>query len=131
MVMCITPLVVSWAMAPYERFDAWKAAHAFALRVYQATNKWPKEERYGLTSQTRRAAHSVAANIVEGQARLGRKEFRRFLDIAWGSLAEVGYTLRLARDLKILAEKEFEELEELRSVVGKPLYGLLKSMGTN
>lgn len=117
-------------MIPYERFDAWKAAHAFTMAVYGQTKSWPPEERYGLTSQIRRAAYSVAANIVEGQARLGRKEFRRFLDISWGSLAEVGYALRLAKDLGILAPDRFEELERLRAAVGKPLFGLLKSMGS-
>jgi four helix bundle protein len=116
-------------MVPYERFDAWKAAHEFTLAVYRESNGWPRDERFGLTSQARRAAHSVSANIVEGQARRGRKEFRRFLDIAWGSLAEAGYTIRLARDLGIVAEPVFLELERLRSEVGKPLYGLLRSMG--
>ena len=70
-------------------------------------------------------------NIVEARARLGKKEFRRFLGIAWGSLAEVGYTLRLARDLGILSSDGYEELEAVRSAAGKPLYGLLRSMGTS
>lgn len=117
-------------MASYERFEAWKAAHAFTLKVYQATRSWPNEERYGRTSQTRRAAHSVAANIIEGQARLGRREFRRLLDIAWESLAVAGYTLRLARDLGILDVATYNELETLRAAVGRPLFGLLRSMGS-
>ena len=117
-------------MHPYERFDAWKAAHALALAVYQRTKSWPTDERYGLTAQVRRAAFSVPANIVEGRARLGRKEFRRFLDIAWGSLAEVGYTLRLARDLGILPPADYDDLEAVRAEAGKPLYGLLRSMGS-
>lgn len=116
-------------MHPYEKFEAWKAAHALALAVYQCTKRWPAEERYGLTAQVRRAAVSVPLNIVEGRARFGRKEFRRFLDIAWGSLAEVGYTLRLARDLGILPPAEYDTLEASRATVGKPLYGLLRSMG--
>lgn len=115
-------------MAPYERFDAWKAAHQLVLAVYGATKSWPIEERYGLTSQVRRAAHSVASNIVEGQARRGPKEFRRFLDMAWGSLAEVGYTLRLARDLELLTAEKHAELSSLHEAAGRPLYGLLKSM---
>jgi|SRR5437868_8465619 len=118
-------------MHPYEKFEAWKSAHGLALAIYQRTKNWPAEERYGLTSQIRRAAFSVPANIVEGRARLGRKEFRQFLDIAWGSLAEVGYTLRFTRDLGILDLKDYEELERLRSEVGRPLFGLLRSMGSS
>ena len=120
---------LSWRMIPYERFDAWKAAHAFTLAIYRHTKGWPADERYGLTAQVRRAAHSVSANIVEGQARRGKKEFRRFLDIAWGSLAEVGYSVRLAKDLEILDQRQFDELETLRAAVGRPLFGLIRSMG--
>jgi four helix bundle protein len=116
-------------MHPYERFDAWKAAHAFALAAYRQTKTWPDAERYGLVSQVRRAAFSVPANIVEGRARLGRKEFRRFLDIAWGSLSEVGYALHFAHDVGILSTGDYEELERLRSDAAKPLLGLLRSMG--
>jgi len=116
-------------MLPYERFDAWKKAHALALAIYQRTASWPKEERFGLTAQIRRSAFSVPANLVEGQARRGRKEFRRFLDIAWGSLAEVGYTLRYARDLGYLTEEAYAQLQALRDEAGPPLFGLLRSMG--
>lgn len=80
-------------MLPYERFDAWKTAHTLALAIHRQTADWPKEERFALTAQIRRAAFSIPANVVEGQARRGPREFRRFLDIAWSSLPEVGYTL--------------------------------------
>ena len=116
-------------MLPYERFDAWKASHALALAIHQQTRNWPKEERFGLTAQVRRSAFSVPANIVEGQARRGPKEFRRFLDIAWGSLAEVGYTLRYARDLGYLTEADYRHLQALRNEAGPPLFRLLRSMG--
>jgi four helix bundle protein len=115
-------------MQPHEKLDAWKAAHSLALAVYQQTESWPADERYGLTSQVRRAAFSVAANIVEGRAKLGRREFRRFLDISWGSLAEVGYTMQLAHDLGILTQSDYDRLEALRAATGRPLYGLLRSM---
>ena len=86
-------------MRPYDELDAWKASHALALAIYNATKNWPRDERYGLTAQIRKAGFSIPTNIVEGRAKLGRREFRRFLDISWGSLAEVEYTLRLAKDL--------------------------------
>lgn len=116
-------------MHPYERFEAWRRAHALALAVHGATKEWPPDERYGLTSQIRRAAFSVPANIVEGRARRGSKEFRRFLDISWASLAEVGYTLRYAHDLGYLSAESYARLEELRAATGRPLYALLRAMG--
>jgi len=102
-------------MAPYERFAAWRECHALALEVYRATRVFPKDELYGLTSQARRAAFSAAANIVEGSAKLGSAEFRRFLDISLGSLTELGYTLRISRELGILAEESWGKLNDLQS----------------
>ncbi|MGH7704042.1 MAG: four helix bundle protein, partial [Gemmatimonadales bacterium] len=93
-------------MQPYERFEAWRRCHELALAVYRATQSWPKQELYGLTSQARRAAFSVSANFVEGSAKWGAREFRRYLDISLGSLSELGYTLRFARDLGMLTNEE-------------------------
>ena len=76
-------------VAPYERFEAWNQAHQLALAVYRVTQSFPRHELYGLTSQARRAAFSVAANIAEGSAKRGGREFARFLDIALGSLSAV------------------------------------------
>ena len=90
-------------MERWERFDAWGACHALALEVYRVTEGFPDDEKYGLVSQGRRAAFSAAANIVEGSARRGSREFRRFLDISLGSLAEVAYVIRLASDLGIIS----------------------------
>ncbi|TFG53093.1 MAG: four helix bundle protein [Gemmatimonadales bacterium] len=63
-------------MWPYQRFDAWKVAHDLTLDVYHVTKRWPAEERFGLTAQVRRAAHSIGANIAEGSAKRGSREFR-------------------------------------------------------
>jgi four helix bundle protein len=81
-------------MMPYEKYDAWKASHELALAIYRSTEAWPVAERYGLTAQTRRAALSVPTNIAEGSAKLGPREFRRYLDISLGSLSEISYLLR-------------------------------------
>ena len=97
---------------PYERLHAWRECHELALGVYHATQSFPSAERYGLTSQIRRAAFSGAVNIVEGSARKGRKEFRRFLDIALSSLTEVGYSLRFAKEVGLLDERVWQELNE-------------------
>jgi four helix bundle protein len=93
-------------MAIYERLKAWELCHQLCLAVYNTTNSWPTAERYGLVSQARRAVHSAAANIAEGCAKRGPREFRRYLDISLGSLSELSYTLLLARDLKILTQEQ-------------------------
>src|SRR2546425_12305135 len=89
-------------MLAHERLQAWKLCHELVLAVYAATSSFPKYELYGLTSQARRSAFSAAVNIVEGAAKRGPREFRRFLDISIGSLAELAYVLQLVRDLKLL-----------------------------
>jgi four helix bundle protein len=99
---------------PYEKFDAWRAAHALALEIYGATEKWPKQELFGLTSQTRRAALSVPANIAEGAGKRGSVEFGRYLDIALGSSSELSYLLRFSKDRGLLRNPEWETLEALR-----------------
>jgi len=102
-------------MAPYERFAAWRECHALALKVYRATRGFPKDELYGLTSQARRAAFSAAANIVEGSAKRGSMEFRRFLDVSLGSLTELGYTLQVSKELGFLTEEYWAELDDLQN----------------
>src|SRR5690606_9453235 len=89
-------------MTPFERLDAWHRCHELTLAVYAATADWPRSELYGLVAQIRRAAVSAEANIAEGSAKRGRREFRRFLDISLGSLAEIACLLRIAVDLGYL-----------------------------
>jgi four helix bundle protein len=86
----------------HEQLKAWTACHELALAVYEATKSWPSSELYTLTSQARRAAYSAAANIAEGSAKKGSREFRRYLDTSLGSLAELSYVFVLARDLGYL-----------------------------
>jgi len=115
-------------MNSYERLDAWQAAHRFVLLVYRTTRGFPSEERFGLSSQLRRAAFAVAANIVEGSAKKGPREFRRFLDIAVGSVAEIRYALRLVKDLELITAEQFNDLESERDKVGRLTWGLYTSM---
>jgi four helix bundle protein len=100
---------------PYERFLAWQVAHELALELFRVTDRWPREERFGVTIQLRRAALSVPTNIAEGAAKRGAREFRRFLDIALGSLAEVSYLLRFSRDYGLLNRESWATLEALRT----------------
>jgi four helix bundle protein len=96
--------------------------------VYRATGKFPKEEVYGLTSQMRRAAVSIASNIAEGQARHGRGELLQFLGYARGSLAELGTQVTLAARLGLFAPSIELSLCELVAEVGRLLNGLRNSL---
>ena len=78
-------------MQDFRKITVWQKSHALALQVYAATAKFPDTERFGLTSQMRRAALSIPANIVEGRHRGGDREFSRFLKVALGSAAELEY----------------------------------------
>ena len=97
-------------MAPHKRFIAWHECHKLVIAVYKATDQFPKHELYGLTSQARRAAFSSAANIVEGAAKKGRNEFRRYLDISLGSLSELEYALEVGAELGYLKPDVFNAL---------------------
>jgi four helix bundle protein len=113
---------------PYERLDAWRLAHELALEIYRVTDDFPRVELYGLTSQTRRAALSVPTNIAEGSAKRGPREFRRFLDISLGSLAELAYLLRFARDRGVLDPSDAERLDVLRERVGIVTWRLYRAI---
>lgn len=112
----------------FKKLTAWQKAYNFALIIYKYSQKFPSSELYGLTSQIRRAAISISANIAEGSERQYKKEFVQFLSIARGSLAEVETYLILSKDLGYLNEKGFSELEEQRKEVGRLLRGLYKSL---
>lgn len=111
----------------YQKLIAWEKSDLLAKEIYITTAIFPKHELYGLTSQLRRAALSVVLNIIEGHARQNRNEFRQFLRIAYGSLAEVEYLLSFAKEQKYLTEMDYKNLEVLRLDCGRILWKLLKS----
>ena len=98
-------------MEDFKDLRVWAKAHELTLSVYQETRCFPKEELYGLTSQMRRSAASVGANIAEGCDRRSDGEMRRFLQIARGLANESEYHLLLAKDLHLLQAAEFSDLE--------------------
>jgi four helix bundle protein len=118
--------VVGFGMIAHERFEAWRWAHRLALEVYDATDRWPRSEKYGLASQARRAALSIPTNIAEGAARHGRREFARFLSISLGSLAELSYLLLFSRERGMCDQAQWRALESLRDQTGKLVYGLYR-----
>jgi four helix bundle protein len=117
-------------MHPYRQLLAWQACHALNLAIIEMTARWPSSERFELSSQLRRAAWSAAANIVEGSARRGPREFRRFLDISLGSLAELEYGLELARDRALLTDERYEVIESIRSKASRVTWGLYNRIRT-
>lgn len=112
-------------MKDFKDFKVWVKAHEVALAIYQSTRGFPREEVYGLTSQMRRAAISIAANIAEGCGRRSDAELHRFLQIARGSASELEYHLILARDLRFMTDIEFRRLET-RVVVQRMLTSLVQ-----
>jgi four helix bundle protein len=115
-------------MARFERLEAWKACHRLTIAVYHSVKLLPEYERYGLSQQMRRAAVSVCANIAEGSAKRGRAEFRRFLDMANGSMTELRCLLLLARDLQMLPEDTWKAVEDVRRPAGYLLWRLYRSL---
>ena len=98
--------------------------------VYQATRGFPKDEQFGLTPQIRRAAVSVPANIAEGHARKGPREYRNFLSVSIGSLAELETHLEIAVRLGYTSEERAGELRARMAEVGRMLHGLLRSLAS-
>ena len=115
-------------MQRFTDLKVWQRGHSLVLAVYRMTVGFPQNERYGLTSQLRRAALSVPTNIAEGSKRLTGQEYCRFLNIAEASLAETEYLLMVSRDLgyitPIMATKSFAEISEL----SRMLHGLRKKV---
>ena len=115
-------------MSRHRHLLAWQRSHALVLAVYRCSASWPSNERFGLVAQARRAAVSVAANIAEGAARDGPREFHRFLQVSLGSLAELEYQLQLAGELGYIGAPELEELSRLQAEAARLLILLTRSM---
>ncbi len=111
-------------MRPHEKLDVWNKAMDFVVAIYKATERFPKEEKFGLTSQLRRAAVSVPANIAEGAARHYDKEFVRFLSNAQGSASEVETELTIAHRLGFLERDSYLHLRSSIDEIGRMITGL-------
>lgn len=114
----------------FQNLIVWKKAHEFVLMTYKLTKAFPDDEKYGLTSQFRRAAVSIAANIVEGYKKKGQKDKLRFYNISQGSIEECKYFLILAEDLEYCSNLKKEnvlivEVSKLLSSYCKSIYNSL------
>ena len=110
----------------YRDLVVWRHAIELVTEIYRRTASFPDEERFGLTSQLRRAA--VPSNIAEGQGRLSKGEFRQFLGQARGSLLEIETQITIGRNLGYMREREAEDLFKRTSEVGRMLNGLVQSL---
>ncbi len=112
----------------YRELIVWQDAIKIAKAVYLLTGKFPKQEIYALADQLRRAAVSVPSNIAEGQARKSPGDFRRFLHIALGSLAEVDTQLILAQEFGYLSKEDIDPMDMEIQNLRKKLYALINSL---
>ena len=111
----------------FEHLDVWQNARRLVCKIYETTETFPPTEQFGLSSQIRRAAVSVASNIAEGTTRASDKDKLRFLEIAYGSLMEVYCQLRLASDIGCLRNEAFAELTPSIIEISKQLSGLRRT----
>ena len=111
---------------PHKKLDLWNAAMELAVAVYKITELFPKEERYSLTDQIRRAVSSVPGNTAEGAARQTKKEFVNYLHMAQGSLSELDTHLELSRRLGYLAQESWASLDKQIERIDKMLSGLIR-----
>ena len=118
-------------MQDFRNLKVWEKAHQLTLEIYRITKEFPKEELFGLTSQARRAASSIPANIAEGCCRKTNGDFGRFLQIALGSASELDYHLLLSRDLKLLNPTNYEPLWNAVTEVKRMLTALLQKVANS
>lgn len=115
-------------MRIYKNLEVYKKSRALVLKIYKATDSFPKKEEFNLTSQIRRAAVSVVANIVEGASKDSEKDFKNFLNIAIGSISELECLIDIASELKYLIIEDFTDLEEMINHTRRMLINLKLSI---
>jgi len=110
----------------FKELTVWRKAHEMTIAVYETTRSFPREELYGLTSQLRRSAASIGANIAEGCGRRSDGEMARFLQIARGSASEIEYHVLLAHDLHLLRDEEFRHFSYQADELQRMLTALIQ-----
>lgn len=115
----------------FEHIIAWQKAHEFVLNVYRITRNFPQDEKFGLTSQFRRAAISIEANIAEGYKKLSKADKLRFMNISQGSLEECRDYIILSKDLGYIGQNDFDLLFDNIEQAGKLLHGYCNGIINN
>lgn len=114
----------------FTQLIAWKKGHKLVLKIYSLTDNFPEKERFGLTSQLRRAAVSITSNIAEGFYRSSKLEKRQFYLISLGSVGEIQNQLMIARDIGYIDNENFSKAAVESVVVHKLINGLIKSVSS-
>jgi four helix bundle protein len=115
-------------MKDFKKLVVWQKAHELVLLVYRLTKKFPKEERFNLIDQMRRAATSIATNIAEGCGKYSQKDFVAYLQVSQGSSQEIEYLTILSKDLEYLTSEEFDDLNSRINEVKAMLIGLIQKV---
>ncbi len=118
-------------MFNFEKLETWQKAIEFADLVYVSTRSFPADERFGLTTQMRRAAVSVSSNLAEGSSRSSRTDFARYVEISTGSLFEVVSQAHLSRRQGFMSEDQFQQLYNFSEILGKMLSRLRSSIAAS
>ena len=113
---------------PHKKLDVWLKSINLVQNIYEITKSFPKVEDYGLTSQIRRSAVSIPANIAEGAARQTKKEFIQFLHMAQGSLSELDTHMEIALKLEYVQKDSIDEISVIMNDIDKMTTGLIKSL---
>ncbi|HAX91351.1 MAG TPA: four helix bundle protein [Rhodospirillaceae bacterium] len=115
----------------YKDLEVWKKSVSLVTEIYAVTKGFPREEIYGLTSQIRRSAVSIPSNIAEGRAKRSTKDYIRFVNISYGSMAELETQLIIGNNLGYLNQDRLGELLEKLSEIGRMLNGLITGLEKN
>ena len=116
------------AIESYQDLEVWKRGMEIAKLVYRLTKAFPKEERYGMTSQMRRAAVSIPSNLAEGWGRAGNKEFQQFIRVAQGSLKELETQLILSQEVELTTHDRTKPILNETAILGRQLVALTRSL---
>jgi four helix bundle protein len=120
--------LINCIMQNFKELKVWQKSHLMVLKIYENTRLFPKEELYGLTSQLRRSAISVPANLAEGCGKDSRADVANYFQVALGSLHETEYYILLSKDLLYVADEKYKELDEKVQEVKAMLIALIKSV---
>lgn len=115
-------------MRDYKKINAWERSHRFFLGIYELTEQFPSDEKFGIISQLRRAALSIPTNIAEGCGRSTERELVRFMDIASGSASEVDYLLYLAMELNYIDQDQYDTASNELTEIRKMISGYIKTV---
>jgi four helix bundle protein len=113
----------------YKDLEVWQLSMSLVTDIYSLTKSFPKEELYSLTNQLRRAAVSVPSNIAEGRSKSSTRDFMRFVDIAYGSVAEIETQLLISQNLGYTTTNQIQELLDRTAHIGRMLNGLSTGLG--